>query len=334
MNDIHFDINYLSIIQRDTASAEGEVSQSIAEFEKIARKVEGELSSFQAEGMKAVREAQASINEVKDLKGEVDKKISDAEKQRQKEAQPPSRPSVPANATPEQRNAIMSAYNDKVSKIESQNAQIRAKNEKIDAFVSRANEYKSKLDGIISKLYAICDSMKSELEQASSRVHEFMGRANEMSGQGSRVNRAMGEFSYAMREACESAQALYMLEPSKIRSMSYMDKSFEIKNTHTHYVATASVFHTASVETQEERIQPKQKNVTEVAGETLIKAKNEDEFFESAEGVKFIKMPSANLHRLGGKKFVAKMNDMGYTLVTQRDGSTIDLNGMLHWEKK
>ena len=68
--------------------------------------------------------------------------------------------------------------------------------------------------------------------------------------------------------------------------------------------------------------------------ELLITAKDKNAFFEAARGAIRIKMPSANLHRLGGKAFTAEMNDLGFFTVPQSDGSLIDLNGMIHWEKQ
>lgn len=333
MSDIRFDLNYMNTVLSDCYKTANEVSDSIYGFEKIAQKMESELSSFSGEGIKAIRSIQAKIYEIRDLMGEVDRKISNAEKQRKKEIDPPSKPSVPSNATPEQRNAIVSAYHDKVSWVDSQNAKIRAQNQHIDEYTKKCNEAKNKLENVISNLHQLEASIKSEIELAVSRVHEFMGQANGIKNQGARINSAMGEFSYAFKQAYEAAEKLYMLEPTSISSYSFVDKQFEIRNTHTHILGSGGFSFNFSNEQAEEKTVKKEK-ATATIDELLIKDKDEASFFENIEGVKRIKMPSANLHRLGGKKFTAKMNERGYTLVTQEDGSTIDLNGMLHWEKK
>lgn len=332
MSDIRFDLNYMNIILGDGYKAENEVSDSIHGMQKLTQKMEGELSSFSGEGTKSVRSIQAYIYEIRDLMSELDRKSSNAEKQRQKELKPPTRPSVPSNATPEQKNAIMSAYNDKVSQVEKQNAEIRKQNERIDAYISKCNEAKSKLEAEISALHQIEATIKSEIELAVTRVHEFMGQAHGINNQGARVNSAMSEFNQAFREAYDSAERLYLMEPSSISAYSFNDKQFVIKNTHSHILGSSGVSFNYSSEHSEIKEAKKEKPKIK-ADELLIKDKDECAFFEKLAGENKIKMPSANLHRLGGKKFTEKMNSLGYTLVTQADGSTIDINGMLHWEK-
>ncbi len=332
MSDIRFDLNYMNIILSDGYKTEKEVSDSIHGFAKITQKMESELSSFSGEGTKAVRTIQAHIFEIRDLMSEMDRKASDAEKKRQKEVQPPSKPSVPSNATPEQKNAIMSAYNDKVSKVEAQNAEIRKQNERIDAYVSKCNEAKSKLEDLISNLHQLESAIKSEIELTVSRVHEFMGQAHGINSQGARINSAMSEYNSAFKEAYDSAEKLYLMEPSSISGYSFNDKQFVIKNTHSHILSTSSFSFNFSSQQSEAR-EVKKEKPKPIDDELLIKDRNEASFFENARGASKIKMPSANLHKLGGKKFTDKMKSLGYTLVTGDDGSTIDSNGMLHWEK-
>ena len=332
MNDICFELNYMSNIERDSNSAESEVGNCIAGFAKVSQRMESELSSFSGEGMKIAREIHAHILEIRDLTREVDSKASRAESRRQKEIQPPQRPSIPSNATPEQRNAVMSAYNNKVSQIQAKNAEIRKHNERIDAYIKKCNESKNQLEGMVSKLHEIEALLKGEIERVVSRVHEFMGVARGTMNYNARVNSAMQEFTRAFRDTYEAAEKLYLMEPSSIHGYSYVDKQFEIKNTHSHILGSSGpsfVFSSGdSIPTR--KAEKKEKPRDE---ELLIKDRNEDDFFANAQGADKIKMPSANLHKLGGKKFIAKMNGMGYTLVTGEDGSTIDSSGMLHWEK-
>lgn len=332
MIDICFNLSYMSIILRDSNGAENEVSNCIAGFAKVSQRMESELSSFSGEGMKAVREIQARISEIRDLTREVDSKASRAESRKQKEIQPPQRPSVPSNATPEQRNAVMSAYNNKVSQVEAKNAEIRKQNERIDAYIKKCNEAKSQLEEIISKLHQIEEALKSEIERAVSRVHEFTGQAHGIMNYNARINSAMQEFTHAFRETYESAERLYLLEPSSIHGYSYIDKQFVIKNTHSHILDSSGASFSFSGDDSKSTKKEKRKEEPKDT-ELLIKTRDENEFFAEAEGAGKIKMPSANLHKLGGKKFIAKMNEMGYTLIAQEGDSFIDSNGMLHWEK-
>lgn len=332
MNDIHFDLNYMNIIRRDCGGAEKEVSDSIAGFAKIAQKMGGEISSFSAEGVKAIRNIQAQIHQVRDLMREIDGKASCAESKRQNEIKYPQRPTIPSNATPEQRNAIVSSYNSKVSQIDAKNAEIRKQNERIDQYKKKCDEAKKQLEEIISQLHQVEEALKSAVEHAVSRANEFVGQANSIMNQNARVNTAMKEFTYAFHQAYEDAERLYMLEPSTVRSYSFVDKQFVIKNTHTHILGSSSgVSFNFSSDDSVPRNQEKKEKPRDT--ELLIKDRDEATFFAKAEETDKIKMPSANLHKLGGKKFIAKMNDMGYTLVTGEDGSTIDSSGMLHWER-
>ncbi len=333
MSDIRFDLRYMNSVLGEINKAENDVSDSIEGMRKIAVAMESELSSFSAEGIKATRKIQSFIFEIKDLLSELNRKISNAEKTREKEIDPPSKPSIPTNATPEQRNEILSTYYDAVSRIEEQNAKIRANNQRIDTYVSKCNEAKPNLEAQIRELHQIEESLKNEMDQVLPAVHEFMGQASSINNQGTRINSAMKEFNTAFRETYEDAERLYLMEPTVINGYSYNDKQFVIKNTHTHILSSNSVgvgFADSSTQSDEsEETEEKPRSLDE---EILIRDKDPEEFFKKITGIGKIKMPSSNLHRLGGKRFTEKMNNLGYILVTQPDGSTIDNNGMLHWE--
>ena len=64
-----------------------------------------------------------------------------------------------------------------------------------------------------------------------------------------------------------------------------------------------------------------------------MREKSADAFWTAIEGASCFKMPSANLHRLGGKALLAELESLGYGLVKQKSGSVIDENGWMHWEK-
>ena len=333
MNDIGFNVDYMSVVLSDCISASNEVRECTYGFSKVAGHVDSELSSFNSEARKAVTRIQAHISEIRDLIRDLDGKISKAESKRQKELNPPPKPSVPSNATPEQKNAIMSSYHSKVSQVEAQNAQIRKQNERIDSYISKCNEAKSKLEDLISHLHSVESTMKSEIELTVSRVHEFTGQVLGISNGCSRVCSAMSEFGTVFEKVCDDARSIYNMEPTGISSYVYMDRQFVIKNTHAHLVGSGGGVFNFSGHHSESKEEKTSKKDAQRDGEPLIKEKDEASFFEALAGADKIKMPSSNLHKLGGKKFMAKMNQMGYTLALQEDGAAIDSNGMLHWEK-
>ena len=324
MSDIRFDLRYMNSVLGEINKAENDVSDSIEGMRKIAVTMESEFSSFSAEGIKATRKIQSLIFEIRDLISKLERKASNAEKNKEKEIDIPPKPSIPTNATPEQSNEILSAYYDTVSRIEEQNAKIRARNRRIDEYISKCNEAKPKLEAE--------ESLKGEIDNAIPAVHEFMGQASSANNQGSRINSAMKEFNSVFRETYEDAERLYLLDPTGISGYSYNDKQFVIKNTHSHILASSGdVEFSYSPERSNESREIEEKT-TVTDEELLIRDKTPEEFFEKIKGIRKIKMPSSNLHRLGGKRFTERMNDLGYKLVTQPDGSTIDNNGMLHWE--
>ena len=333
MSDIRFDLSYMNTVLGDCGKIESQVSSGLSGMQKVAQKIEGELSLFNAEGAKALNRIRSDIYEIRDLIAELDRKISNAEARTQKEINPPQKPFIPANATADQRNEVISTYNRVLSRTEEKNSEIRASNERIKEYVRKCNDAKRQLEDEVAALHQIESSIQSEIEHTVSRFHEFIGQTGSINNQAARINSAMREFNLAFKETYEDAERLYTMTPRGIDGFSYNDKQFVIKNTHSHISASGSVSfnfssnQTAISERDESEI-PKTK-VTEF----LIRDKDEEAFFDKLEGIGKIKMPSANLHRLGGKKFIGKMNSYGYTLVTQPDGSTIDTNGLLHWEK-
>lgn len=343
MSDVCFDLNYMHTLLGDGYKAENEVSESVYNFEKVTQKMESELSSFSGEGIKAIRGIQSSIFEIKDLISDVDRKIVNAKKQKQEEIKPPSKPSVPANATKEQANAVMSAYHDKVSQVDAQNAEIRAKNQRIDEYVSRCEGAKYELEAIISQLHQLEDSIKSEIDLAVSRVHEAIGPAKDAVNQGSRASKAMGEYNYAFKSTYEDAEKLYMLEPTKISYSMSIDRIFEIRNNHSHMSTGGFSFSSFGMQPGGGAFSSSSNTASSSAytatstsseEELLVRDRDEATFFAKISGISKIKMPSSSVHKLGGKRFNDKMSALGYSAVLQPDGSKIDINGLIHWEKK
>lgn len=341
MSDICFDINYMNSLQGDLIKAEGSVKDYIYSFSEMSKKLENELSSFNGESIKAARTIYSQISEIRDMISEINGKITDAKAKKQNEIEIPPRPSIPANATQEQASQIMSAYNSKVSQIEAKNAKIRAENQKIDEFVSKCTEAKAKLEELIPHLRQLEEQLKSQIEHTVSQVHSSIGQVRGICNEGSFINSAMSEFNYAFGCTYTAAEALYMYSPHSISGYSFMDKQFVIKNTHSHILGSGAGFFGASggassgyTSSSSADYDEDDAEEIEVDEEITVRDRDEDTFLSSIKGYSKIKMPSVNLHKLGGKKFISKMNQLGYEIVTKKDGTFIDSNGMISWEKR
>lgn len=332
MNDVCFDLNGLQFAVDDAGKIENGVKNCTYDFEKMYQKAEGELSSFNSEGAKAVNRVRDCIAEVSDEIRDIESRKSQANSKKQSEKPMPPKPSVPSNATPEQQKSIMSNYYDKVAKVEQENERIRKENDRIDKYIAKCDEAIHKLNELIEKLQRVGESVKSEINRAVTKAHEFFGKAHSVISDNSRINSAVSEFSYAMTSTYESAMELFEFESSKVPYYDFIGRQFTLKNTHTSIKVT-SPFQASSFSRDDEREETTVKTADKKE-EVLIRDREESAFFEKANNSERIKMPSANLHKLGGKCFMEKMKSLGYELVLQSDGATVDINGMLHWEKK
>ena len=330
MNDIRFDITNFQLARDASTRVETEVKESIFGFETVARKMESELASFQTCGQKAAADIREKICRVKEQISALAHKSEAADSGRQTPCEQPPKPTIPQQATPEQKAAIMSDYRENVRRVEAKNEQIRKKNEQIDAFQSACAEAIRQLEQIISKLHQLEDAVKRETATAAAAVYDFQGRSRNILAQGDRVNTAMQQFNHAFYRAYEDALALFLMEPREIRSSAYTHKQFQVRNNHTHVPITsgAPIYggHRDSTKGIREA-------AAETCGELLIRDGDEAGFLEKAANVSRVRMPSANLHKLGGKTFTEHMQALGYRIVTQSDGAAIDENGMIHWER-
>ena len=336
MSDVCFEINYLDTCVGNARSLDSKISDCVYSFDKIYQKAQSELSLFNGEGMKAMRKIQANVSEIRAEIQKVRDKKAKAQSKKQKEKSPPSRPSIPDNATPEQKNAIASQYQESVRRVEEENARIRKANEEIDIYTEKCDSATTRLEEQIAKLHQVEEALKGEIERAAAGAHEFFGRAHSASGDNSRIKTAMSEFISAIDSTFQIARDLCMHDCLGITSYSFNDRQFEMKNTHMNTSFVSSIFSGFSSVSQGSTTSapaPKAQKATKSA-ELLVKERSESAFFDEISGSDKIKMPSANLHKLGGKKFINKMNALGYELVIQEDGSSMDINGMLHWEKK
>ncbi|MBE6630222.1 MAG: hypothetical protein E7624_05160 [Ruminococcaceae bacterium] len=333
MNDVCFELNALSMIPSSCIEAENKIQESIRALDEITCKTETEIADFIAHENNIIASIQNSISNVAGLIATADKKSIDAQNQKCQTLPPPAKPLIPSNASQNDKEAISNAYQKQAAQIEEQNARICEKNHRIDNYVSQCAAAKSELEDILSKLYQLEASVRSEMETTTARTREFLSTLHNFSNSNKKVNATMSEFCFVFDHLYETAQELYMMRPSNLREYSYVTRLFQIKNTH-HHNATSSAFFGKSVNDANAVSANSSESFDSACDEVLLKERDEASFFEKAEAITRFRMPSANLHKLGGKTFLAKMSDKGFVTVPQPDGATIDVNGMIHWEKK
>lgn len=336
MNDINFDLSYIDFLRKSAHEVEGNTRECAYSYEKLCGTVESEHSLFQAECQKEMRKVQNGIIKLQQEIREIEHKKQDALSKKQKEEKIPSPPSIPSNCTEEQRNAVMSRYRQAVSQIEQKNAQIRKKNNEIDAYAKRCDEAISKIQEILEKLKALDDHIKKESEKIRARVQELSFKAFDVKRDNQAVATAAASFNYALSRAYEMAERIELLSTYSNVSSYDIARQYTIKNSHSH-IASPTVFssfsNSTSANVSSSTYSAPTSQTSQSSGEITVNEKNETAFFSAISGHSKIAMKSANIRHLGGKAFNAKMNSLGYTLITQPNGSIIDKNGMIHWEK-
>ena len=335
MNDINFDLSYIDFLRKSAHEVEGNTKECAYSYEKLCGVVESEHSLFQAECQKEMRKVQNGIIKLQQEIREIEHKKQDALSKKQKEEKIPSPPSIPANCTEEQRNAVMSRYRQAVSQIEQKNAQIRKKNNEIDAYAKKCDEATVKIQEILEKLKALDDHIKKESEKIRARVQELSFKAFDVKRDNHAVATAAASFNYALERAYEMAERIELLSAYSNVSSYDIARQYTIKNSHSH-IASPTVFsslsNTASSNVSSSTYSAPTPQASS-SGEITVNEKNADAFFSAISDKNKIAMKSANIRHLGGKAFNAKMSSLGYILITQQNGSIIDKNGMIHWEK-
>ena len=145
----------------------------------------------------------------------------------------------------------------------------------------------------------------------------------------------MGTFSTVCSRVLDDATQICLMEYTRIHGYSYVDRLFNIKNTHYHHAAPSGLFVRVSRERYAAPTMIGNSSFvpSDEDGELLIRIKDRNLFLEKAKDAKRVKMPSSILHRLGGGDFMADMNALGFHTVLGEYGSLIDSDGMIHWEK-
>ena len=341
MNDVKFDLNSISFVQKSSSGLDSHVGDCAHTFERLCSTVETENAHFQNDCQREIKKVHEGINRLRSDMREIENKKKEALSQKQKEQPKPNPPSIPADCPPEQKNAIAKAYHQRVAQVEEQNAKIRKRNQEIDAYAKRCDEALPRIEEMIAKLQAIEDTMRKEIATVAARVSEVSSKAYAIKIENRFIVSSCASFNYALDRAYEMAQRIEMMT-SYSKGASYdMSRQFTIKNTHSH-ISSGSIFgrgnafsttYTSNISYDDSTETTQEAKTVNYDGEITVTEKNSDAFFKAIKGHKKVAMPSSNIRFLGGKSFNAKMADLGYARVTQPDGSVIDKNGMIHWEK-
>ena len=332
MNDVSFNIDHMDFIFKDSLKLEGKMNECSGGLSELAKLLEGEISSFRSCGQATLNEVDSYISRVRALISEVEGKKSSAESKKKNEISPPPPPSVPAKATPEEKQAIMAAYNKQCSQIDKMNAQIRADNSKIDAYAKKCDSTLAKLRDILSRITQVEALIRQEISRTAEKTKSALTAVNNECRLLPGISKVMKQFTSAFYDTLEAAKEIISMIPSEINPPAYADKLFEINNRHTYIPSgTAGKSFSQGKASQGTKSTPTPAPVENA--EPLINEREEDSFFRRIEGLTRFKMSGANLHRLGGKAFISKMKSLGYRLKPLPDGRLTDDKGIMYWEK-
>lgn len=335
MNDIYFNMHDMRLIPEICCKAQNGVKDNIYCLGKIADQLTREIADFNEYSRRSLQNIRAHISSTLALADRVEQKILTAQGKIQRELPPPQKPSLPAKATQEEINSIAAAYHAQVSAVDEKNAAICQNNQLIREYVARCREVKVQLEKSIADLRQSELSARKDVESLTDIASVSLSHVLEAYGQGMATNEAICEFGCVFDKVVKAAEDLYESKPVNVMSYYYIDKQFAIKNAHKHFAGSATPgFLSAEAQETDPSYVPHAEEFNVSDEEVIIREKNAEAFLETARNSKRIRMPSANLHRLGGKAFTAKMVEMGYASIVQADGSLIDQNGMIHWEKR
>ena len=178
--------------------------------------------------------------------------------------------------------------------------------------------------------------VKNEISCAISNANEQLVRVKESCKSFNSLEKNMQLFNHAFESTLDDADTLVSLRPASIKSNYYINR-LDIKNRHGRTASASSSVSARALFTdfsEEERCEDSNALNSLGGGEVLIKERQQTAFFNKIVGLNKIKMPGANLHKLGGKAFLSKMQDMGWMLQYSSSGSIIADDGMIHWEKE
>lgn len=334
MYDVQFNLNSMQILLKDCLTTENTLKESANGLCELSNGIRSEILSFDSESHREISEIDNKIATVKSMIDNAETKKASAKSMIKQELPTPPPPSIPANATAEEQRAIVNAHQKKVRQVEIANFQIRSDNARIDTFTRECDSTIAKLKEIISRLHEIKFSIEKERLHVLSEAKGYTYKIPDDIRSLKLVQEAMKQFFSSYNSTLEDAVAIATLTPSKIEPYYYADKQFEIKNQHGRVFGSYVASFRNSSETTSTSSSTSTLDTLSADDEILINDREEFSFFDKAKNVSKIKMPSANLHKLGGKAFIAKMKARGFSLQTLSNGNVIDDSGMMHWEKQ
>ena len=337
MNNVCFDFRKMRAVYDNCIQAQNKLSESVSGLSDLSNSLEAEISAFNGEGGKTISQIAGKIHSVTLIINEVESKKTSAISKKQEELPQPTKPAIPAKATAEERNAIINAYYENLRQVEVKNANIRKENARLDSYVSKCNTIISNLKDILFRLKQIQMQVKNEISCAISNANEQLVRVKESCKSFNSLEKNMQLFNHAFESTLDDADTLVSLRPASIKSNYYINR-LDIKNRHGRTASASSSVSARTLFTdfsEEERAENPDAPITPLTNEeVLIKERQQTAFFNKIVGLNKIKMPGANLHKLGGKAFLSKMQDMGWMLQYSSSGSMIADDGMIHWEKE
>lgn len=334
MYDVHFNLNGMQILYRDCLTTENKLQGSSKGLFDLSNGIFAEISAFDGESYRMISNIDNQIAAVRSMIDSAERKKTSVQSKTQQELPAPPPPSVPAKATAEERSKIMNAYEKNVQQIERANSQIRNDNARIEAFVRKCDSTIVKLKDLISHLYEIKSLIEKERLHVLSEAKGYADKIKNDIRLLTPVKGAIQQFLTGFHNTIQDAVAIATMNPSKIEPYYYTDKQFEIKNHHGHIFGSGAAFFKSSSNATSVSNSKDISDTLSVNDELLISDREEYSFFDKIENASRIKMPSANLHKLGGKAFIAKMKEQGYSLQNLSNGRVIDDSGMMHWKKQ
>ena len=331
MNDVRFEINHMNSVFDDFNKVQKELKDCVYDFQINVRKIEIEINEFNAEANRVIFEIRKNQMKIRDLIGEVRSRKVYALDQKQDLIPEPPAPKIPDNSTYQQIISINQIHHESVIAVRKQNEQIRIRNQEIDVYANKCEDTIRKLLTISEGLDKYIDAVKKTIAEVQKEVEPFLSIVNMTMVEGRRIDEATVEFSLAFKKTLEQALKIIQMVAVNFEGQSFVDRQFKIKNTHQHNIESTSSFDFTTFDQviYNKEVKNKSKNSL-----TVVKERNIDDFLLAINNLTIFKMPSANLHKLGGNKFIEKMIELGYVMITHSNGATIDDNGMIHWEKR
>ena len=183
------------------------------------------------------------------------------------------------------------------------------------------------LENLIKELNDISNMLRQKCSNINRNIMINISNLNNIKNNNNQTLNVIKEFNKTLINVSEKANFITNFKASKIKDYSQIDKEFQIVNKHNGVFSSGGIATTNSSRISRIKLE---KDVDE---EILIKEKDSNSFFNMLNNEKKVKMPSASLHKLGGKEFISQMNNLGYEIV-KNDDSIIDSKGMIHWVKK